>query len=259
MKTMKTGTIRKITLGLTAAAIAMGGVAYAQGGKGPAQRMDTDGNGSVSRAEAQAMATKMFDRLDANHDGKIDAADRALRQTERRTKMFEKLDANHDGSISKDEFLAAKGPMDGKGPMGGPGGPGDDRGPGMDSPPPPPPGEGGPDMAGGPDGGPDAGPRGPGGPGCPGMDRPGKGGKHGMGHGHKGMGMMMFEKADTNHDGAVTKAEAMAAVMTHFDEVDTNKDGQISADERKAAHEKMRAEFQAHKADRQAPPAPPAN
>jgi hypothetical protein len=36
----------------------------------------------------------------------------------------------------------------------------------------------------------------------------------------------------------------------HFDAMDTNHDGQISPEERKAAHEKMRSEMQAHMRDR---------
>lgn len=38
-----------------------------------------------------------------------------------------------------------------------------------------------------------------------------------------------------------TRAEALAKAGEHFDRADTNKDGVVSPDERKAAHEKMRA------------------
>lgn len=228
-----THTMKKIALGLTAAAIAMGGIAYAQGGKGQFRGMDADGDGVVTRAEAQATAVKMFEKLDVNNDGKIDAADREARMTERRTERFEELDTNKDGSISKAEFMAGKSRMGGDGPMAG-GGPRGNRGPGMDGPPP----ADCPGMAGG-----------------PGMGRPGPGGKPGMGHGHQRPGMMIFQMADTNNDGAVTKEEAMTAAMKHFDMVDTNKDGKISTEERQAAREKMRAQFQS----RQAPPADTAN
>lgn len=90
-------------------------------------------------------------------------------------------------------------------------------------------------------------------------------GPMGMGHGeHKGeamggmmkheghpprMAMMMrhggdmFGHADADKDGRVSLAEALAVPMAHFDKVDTNKDGTISPEERKAAHEKMRAEW----------------
>lgn len=56
----------------------------------------------ITFAEVKAEADKLWDRLDANHDGKIDSADRDARLLER----FAKWDTNHDGVISKDEFLA---------------------------------------------------------------------------------------------------------------------------------------------------------
>lgn len=71
---------------------------------------------------------------------------------------------------------------------------------------------------------------------------------HGAGHG-PAMGMMMrhhgdmFGRADTDKDGRVSLAEALAVPMAHFDKADTNKDGTITPEERKAAHEKMRAEW----------------
>ncbi len=66
-----------------------------------------------------------------------------------------------------------------------------------------------------------------------------------------GMGMMMhggdrmFERADADKDGRVSLAEAIALPMAHFEKADANKDGAISPEERKAAHEKMRAEWRA--------------
>ena len=45
-----------------------------------------------------------------------------------------------------------------------------------------------------------------------------------------------FEHADTNHDGAVSRDEALAEADRHFARIDTNGDGVISADEAKAAH-----------------------
>lgn len=38
-----------------------------------------------------------------------------------------------------------------------------------------------------------------------------------------------------------TRAEALAKASEHFDRADTNKDGVVTPEERKAAHEKMRA------------------
>ncbi|VVT31949.1 conserved exported hypothetical protein [Sphingomonas aurantiaca] len=60
------------------------------GGKhdGMGRRMDPNGDGSVSREEFEARALKRFDRIDANHDGVIDATERAnaaeMRHVDRR-------------------------------------------------------------------------------------------------------------------------------------------------------------------------------
>lgn len=49
--------------------------------------------------------------------------------------------------------------------------------------------------------------------------------------GHHGPGAMLAV-ADTNHDGAITRAEFDAAHSTHFAQMDANHDGSLSADER---------------------------
>lgn len=89
--------MRKIVFTLSAAALALGGAAYAQNDKG-AMPM-----GDMTRAQAQAKAEKMFDKMDANHDGILNQADREARMAQR----FDKIDTNHDGSISREEFMAA--------------------------------------------------------------------------------------------------------------------------------------------------------
>ena len=73
--------------------VAIAGTAYAT----------VEHDAATTRSEAQAHATEMFARLDANKDGKLDPADRAAH----RTAMFEGIDANKDGSISRAEFDAA--------------------------------------------------------------------------------------------------------------------------------------------------------
>lgn len=57
----------------------------------------------------------------------------------------------------------------------------------------------------------------------------------GRGHG------MMAKKADTDGDGSVSQAEFTAAALAHFDRADADGNGTVTADERKAAHQKMRA------------------
>jgi Ca2+-binding EF-hand superfamily protein len=91
--------MRKLTLTLSAAALALGAgaVAYAQT---PERGMRGQ---EMTRAQAETMATKAFERADANGDGKIDAADRDARNDAR----FARLDTNNDGALSKDEFLAS--------------------------------------------------------------------------------------------------------------------------------------------------------
>ena len=99
-------------IGISALALGLAGAAYA------ADEMpggDPLGDKTVTKAEFLAKGAAMFDKMDVNHDGKLDAADRAAHEGE----MFDHLDANHDGSLSKAEFAAAHqhGPegADGKG------------------------------------------------------------------------------------------------------------------------------------------------
>ena len=66
----------------------------------------------------------------------------------------------------------------------------------------------------------------------------------GRGMGGMGMGGKMFERADLNHDGRVTQAEAQKEAFAYFDKVDTNRDGRITPEERQAAHQQM---MQMHK------------
>lgn len=74
---------------------AMGSVAYAA----PGMMKNAE---PVTLSQMQEKSGAMFDRMDANGDGKIDAADREARQDQR----FAKLDTNGDGSISREEFDA---------------------------------------------------------------------------------------------------------------------------------------------------------
>ena len=132
--------------------------------------------------------------------------DGVLNEADREAKMaemFDMIDTNHDGSISKAEFMEHhKKMMEG----GWKGEKGRDGAPGGF--PPPPPGA--------------------------------------------GMGMMMgpgahmlhemAEKADTNHDGTITRAEFDAAAKARFDAADTNHDGKLTPAERRAAWMAMRGE-----------------
>ena len=185
----------------------------------------------LTRTQAQADAGKLFDRLDVNHDGKIDAADR----TARIDAMFDKLDTNHDGMISRDEFRAAHehGPAMGMA-MDGAGDHGWRRG----------------DDAGVP---PTGGPP-------PGQPHPGQGRRQGHDgwRGHQGHGMMLagiiMHMADPNHSGSITRDAFVGASLKLFDEADTNHDGVVTGEERAAERgrlayrmrEAMRARWQAY-------------
>jgi EF hand domain-containing protein len=77
------------------------------------KKVDADGDGTISKAEAEANAPRLardFDKVDANHDGKItreelEAAGKQARQA-RGKEWWDKVDPDHDGSISKAEAEA---------------------------------------------------------------------------------------------------------------------------------------------------------
>jgi len=202
-----------LTLG---AALVAAPVFAAPGGK----MGDADGNGVLTRAEAQAHATEMFAKMDANKDGKIDAADREAARAAMQAKRFASFDADSDGSISKAEWdqrgadrQAKRAEWKQKRAAATPEAGDTEKG-----------------------------------------KRPGMRGHRGMRGGHHGMrgghGMMM--KADTDGDKAISQAEFQTAALARFDALDANKDGQVTAEERKAAREAKRAEWQAKRAERKA-------
>jgi len=113
---------KNITLIAVVAGFTAGGVAVAKhhsGGKGHSdraermfERMDADKDGKVTAEEAVALATEHFAKLDSDGDGVISRGEREqfrnTRREDRRTKRFEKIDADGDGMITLDEFKEAK-------------------------------------------------------------------------------------------------------------------------------------------------------
>lgn len=107
--------MRNIPLAIGAAALALtalgGAVVHAQAHDHSGPAAATPGGamrgqmpaGPMTRANAQAMAAAMFARMDANRDGKLDAADRSARQADH----FARMDTNKDGAISRSEFDSA--------------------------------------------------------------------------------------------------------------------------------------------------------
>ena len=92
--------MRKLTLtvcgALSAASLAVAGVAIAQPGDGPRMK------GPTTREQAEQRADAMFARMDANEDGVLNQEDRQARVAQR----FAKLDTNSDGSLSLEEFTS---------------------------------------------------------------------------------------------------------------------------------------------------------
>lgn len=165
--------------------------------------------GPPTKAEAEKRAGDMFDTLDGDHDGYVTRAEADAARARMRAGMaagmkrmadraFAAIDADRNGQISRAEFDAAHRP----GAMMAM----------RDVPPPP-------VQA-------DAPPPPPGGPGMfppPGMAM----------HGPMGGMMMaaMFDRIDADHDGRISRAEAMRAVDERFARRDTNGDGIIGPDE----------------------------
>lgn len=208
--------IKKISL-LTLGAALIAVPVLAAPGMGA--KADADANGVLTRAEATAAASAKFAKMDANSDGKIDAADRAAKMAERQTKRFAALDANTDGSIARAEWDAQHAERQAKRAEKRA-----DRAEKRAE-----------RVAAG---------------------EPAKRGGHGMrGHGgkrggHAMRGAMMM-KADTDGDKAISQAEFQTAALARFDRVDADKDGQVTAEERQAQRAAMKAKRVA--------PAAPAN
>ena len=126
------------TLLIAGAACALATSAFAQGMGG--RNMDANGDGKTDKAEYAASAKMMFDRLDADKDGKITTAelgamggggggggrmtagadannDGAITLAElqaQRGTRFDQLDTNKDGSLSQEERTAGFGQRPGQ-------------------------------------------------------------------------------------------------------------------------------------------------
>lgn len=195
--------MKKLALAASLATVAIAGLAYAADAPMGGNLMDRPAmNQTVARADALARAGQMFDRMDANRDGKLDLADREAR----RTAAFDRIDANKDGAISRAEFTAMR-------PQGGMGRESMRHG-GMRH---------------------------------EGMNHGGMNQGARMGHGMHGRGKMagmMLRMADSDRDGAVTRAEFTAAATARFDRMDSNHDGQLTSAERQAARAAMHEAMQ---------------
>jgi hypothetical protein len=194
---------------MLSAAVEFAAPAFAE--KAP-QSQDKGGpDREIAWADVKAKADGLWDKLDANHDGKLDQADRDARVLEH----FAEIDANHDGVVSKDEFLAFHHAREAKWK--------EKR---EDMPPPPPPGGKGPEGK-GPEG------NGPHGMGMMGPHRmhPGMMGPEGF------IGEAIIHPAmrEARQGDTLTRAAFDAAVKARFDKLDANHDGKLTREERRAA------------------------
>jgi Ca2+-binding EF-hand superfamily protein len=119
-------TIRMKLLMAVAAAALAGSPAFADhhGGKGKGhgrhhgsiEKMDTDGDGVITREEAQAARKAHMMKADANGDGAVTLEElkayrdkmREERRENRAERRFKRMDANGDGKITADEIDAMK-------------------------------------------------------------------------------------------------------------------------------------------------------
>ncbi|HLH11474.1 MAG TPA: hypothetical protein VKV77_06285 [Methylovirgula sp.] len=65
---------------------------------------DTDKDGTLEKAEVDAAAGDLFDKLDKEKDGKLSKAEVGTRLSKA---DFAAADADHDGTLTKDEYIAA--------------------------------------------------------------------------------------------------------------------------------------------------------
>lgn len=109
--------IKRLALGCVCA-LALGGVAVA-GSSGAIgferflERVDTDKDGNVSRAEAETFRQGRFTKADDNRDGVLTEAEAILhaqrRAVEMATKIFARMDANGDGRVLRSEYDTVSG------------------------------------------------------------------------------------------------------------------------------------------------------
>lgn len=104
--------MKKFHIAAVAAVTATASLALYAASPAFAQKMDADGDKTITWAEAKVRSDTMWAKLDVNKDGKLDQADKSARWAEK----FAEIDTDRNGSISQAEFIAHHQQM--KGPEG---------------------------------------------------------------------------------------------------------------------------------------------
>lgn len=113
--------MNKIVMAFAGLLLGAGSACAADGGNARElfRRIDTNGDRRLEFSEIQAARALMFDRMDANHNGLLDAGEvRAAVEQVKSQRDFQaaqfagfqaqadRMDRNGDGKISRDEFAA---------------------------------------------------------------------------------------------------------------------------------------------------------
>ena len=96
-------------LGIASATAVAVAAPEGHGGMARLKAADTNGDGLISKPEAQAALPRLyqhFDQIDTNRDGQISPEELRAAHQQMKNAMFDRMDANHDGVISRDEFNA---------------------------------------------------------------------------------------------------------------------------------------------------------
>ncbi len=127
--------MKKFLLAAAFGATMLGAPAFAQdapppppppGGGGMLERLDTNGDGVITKDEYMADVAKRFARLDTNKDGKVSQAEREAARPggmggrgmqgdmtladmqDQAARRFDRMDTNHDGKIDQTERNAIR-------------------------------------------------------------------------------------------------------------------------------------------------------